>query len=149
VTAWRDRLARHGRETELGGDLIFGFSFYIAETEEEAVRQATPLVEEYQKMFGPLGFVGPLTDEQLQMLADPSRARQAGLPTARGLVDAGAWLCGPPELIAEKLLETQATYPGLEELMVGQPVGTPRKIICEQLQLFADEVMPLLDRDRD
>ena len=148
VVAWREALARHGRETELGGDLIVGFSFYIADTEAEAMRGATPLIEEYQKMFGPLGFVGPLTDDQLDKLADRKRARQAGLPTIADLVKAGSWLCGPPELIAEHLLATQELYPGLEELMVGQPVGTPRAIICEQMELFAKEVMPLLKRGR-
>jgi alkanesulfonate monooxygenase SsuD/methylene tetrahydromethanopterin reductase-like flavin-dependent oxidoreductase (luciferase family) len=146
VQAWRERLARHGRETQLGGDLILGFSFYIADTEEEAIRAATPLVEEYQKMFGPLGFVGPLSDDQLSMLGDPKRARKAGLPTITGLIEAGAWLCGPPERIAQKLLEMQETYPGLEEVMVGQPVGTPRSVICEQLELFADKVLPLVRR---
>jgi alkanesulfonate monooxygenase SsuD/methylene tetrahydromethanopterin reductase-like flavin-dependent oxidoreductase (luciferase family) len=146
VQAWRERLARHGRETQLGGDLILGFSFYIADTEEEAIRAATPIVEEYQKMFGPLGFVGPLSDEQLSMLGDPKRARKAGLPTITGLIEAGAWLCGPSEHIARKLLEMQETYPGLEEVMVGQPVGTPRAVICEQLELFADKVLPLVQR---
>jgi alkanesulfonate monooxygenase SsuD/methylene tetrahydromethanopterin reductase-like flavin-dependent oxidoreductase (luciferase family) len=146
IKAWRERLAQHGRETELGGGLIIGFSFYIADTEEEAMRCATPLVEEHQKMFGPLGFLGPMTDEQLDMLADPKRARKTGLPTIRDQVESGAWLCGPPERIAEKLLEIEAAYPGLEEVMVGQPVGTPRKILCEQQELFAKHVFPLMKR---
>ena len=145
IEAWRERLARHGRETELGGDLCLGFSFYIADTEEEAVRRATPLLEEYQKMFGPLGFVGPLTDDQLGRLADPKRARSAGLATVTDLMKAGAWFCGPPERIVERLLELQHTYPGLEEVMMGQPVGSPRQEICDQLELFAKEVMPALN----
>jgi alkanesulfonate monooxygenase SsuD/methylene tetrahydromethanopterin reductase-like flavin-dependent oxidoreductase (luciferase family) len=146
IQAWQERLARHGRETKLGGDLIVGFSFYIAASEEKAVKAATPLLEEYQKMFGPLGFVGPLSDDQLELLAHPGTARKAGLPSLPSLVEAGAWFCGPPRHIAEKLLEIQDTYPGLEEVMVGQPVGTPRAVICEQLELFANEVMPLLRR---
>ena len=99
-------------------------------------------------MFGPLGFVGPLSDEQLTMLADPHRAREAGLPTIEEAIEAGSWLCGPPEMITEKLLQLQESYPGLEEVMVGQPVGTPRKVICEQLELFAREVMPAVRRER-
>lgn len=97
-------------------------------------------------MFGPLGFAGPLTDEQIEMLADPKRARQAGLPTVRDQFEAGSWICGPAERIAEKLLELQETYPGLEEVMVGQPVGTPRDVILEQLERFGAEVMPLVKK---
>ena len=40
VHAYRDALARHGRETELGTDLIIGFSFHIAETEQKAIEEA-------------------------------------------------------------------------------------------------------------
>ena len=76
-------------------------------------------------MFAPLGFVRGITDEQIAMVADPKRARQAGLPDVREQMDAGSWVCGPAERIAERILEIQTAYPGLEEIMVGQPVGTP------------------------
>jgi alkanesulfonate monooxygenase SsuD/methylene tetrahydromethanopterin reductase-like flavin-dependent oxidoreductase (luciferase family) len=94
------------------------------------------------KMFGPLGFVRGLTDEQISALADPKRARSAGLPTLEQAVKAGAWLVGPPELIIEKIQEVQERYPGLEEINVGSVIGTPQKVICEQLETFAAEVMP-------
>jgi len=142
VAAWRDALARQGRETELGADLCIGLSFHIADSEEQAIREATPFFEENLKMFAPLGFVRGLTDEQVAAAADPARARQAGLPTIRDGVKAGAWLCGPPELIVEKLLAVQEKYPGLEQINVGQVVGTPRRVILEQLEWFAKAVMP-------
>jgi alkanesulfonate monooxygenase SsuD/methylene tetrahydromethanopterin reductase-like flavin-dependent oxidoreductase (luciferase family) len=142
VHAWRETLARHGRETELGGDLIIGFSVYIADSEEQAIKEATPLFEENLKMFAPLGFVRGLTDDQITATADPARARQAGLPTLREAVAAGSWLCGPPEALVEQLMAIQAKYPGLEEINVGQPVGTPQRIILEQLERFAQSVMP-------
>jgi alkanesulfonate monooxygenase SsuD/methylene tetrahydromethanopterin reductase-like flavin-dependent oxidoreductase (luciferase family) len=138
VEAWRDALARHGRETALGSGLIIGLSFYIAGTEEQAYDAVCPLLEEYQKMFAPLGFVRPITDEQIVMVANPTTARQAGLPNAR---DQG-WVLGPPERMVEGLLELEDRYPGLEEVMVGQPVGTPRRVLLEQLELFGREVMP-------
>jgi alkanesulfonate monooxygenase SsuD/methylene tetrahydromethanopterin reductase-like flavin-dependent oxidoreductase (luciferase family) len=142
VAAWRETLARHGRETELGGDLIVGLSFYIADSEEQAIREATPLFEENLKMFAPLGFVAGLTDEQIAATGDPRRARAAGLPTLRDAARAGSWLCGPPERIVERIEELQARYPGLEAVNVGQPVGTPQAVILEQLGRFAAEVMP-------
>ncbi len=97
VYAYRDALARHGRETELGTDLIIGHSLHIAETEQKAIEEARPYFEENMKMFGPLGFVRGLTDAQIAALADPRRARSAGLPTLEQAVAAGSWLVGPPE----------------------------------------------------
>jgi len=142
IAAWRETLARHGRETELGADLLIGFSVYIADSEEQAIREATPYFEENLKMFAPLGFVAGLTDEQIAAAADPTRARSAGLPTLRDAVKAGSWLVGPPERIVEQLMDVQARYPGLEAINVGQPIGTPQRVILEQLDRFAEQVMP-------
>ena len=142
VAAWRESLARAGRETELGGDLILGLSFHIAATQEKAIKEAKSVFEENMKMFAPLGFVRGLTDEQIEALADPAKAPFAGLPTLEDAVEAGSWLCGPPELIAEKLMALQELYPGLEEVNMGKPVGTPQSVILEQMEWFAQEVMP-------
>jgi len=142
IRAWRDALARHGRETELGADLIVGLSVYIADDVEQGIREAAPFFEENMKMFAPLGFVRGLTPEQIAATADPARIRRANLPTLRQAVEAGAWLVGPADLITQKLMELQARYPGLEAVNVGLPVGTPRAVLLEQLERFAREVMP-------
>jgi alkanesulfonate monooxygenase SsuD/methylene tetrahydromethanopterin reductase-like flavin-dependent oxidoreductase (luciferase family) len=142
MQAYRDAHARVGRELELGGNLIIGYTIHIAETEAKAIEQARPYFEENMKMFGPLGFVRGLDDEKLAALADPKRARSAGLPTLEQAVAAGSWLVGPPELIIEKLQDVQSRYPGLQEVNVGSVIGTPQAVICEQLELFAKEVMP-------
>jgi alkanesulfonate monooxygenase SsuD/methylene tetrahydromethanopterin reductase-like flavin-dependent oxidoreductase (luciferase family) len=142
IAAWRETLARHGRETLPGGDLCIGFNFHIADSEEQAIREATPFFEENMKMFAPLGFVRGITAEQVAAIADPARARQTLLPTLRDAVNAGAWLCGPPELITAKLMEIQQKYPGLEQVHVGQVIGTPQRVIVEQLERFAQTVMP-------
>ena len=140
--AWQDALQRVGRETELGTDLIVGFTYHIAETEEKAIEEARPFFEENMKMFAPLGFVRGLTDGQIEAIADPKRARSANLPTLEQAIEAGSWLCGPPELIIEKLQDVQDRYPGLEEVNVGSVIGTPQSVILEQLEIFAREVMP-------
>ena len=142
VRAWRETLAQAGKETELGGDLIIGFSIQLADTEEQAIKEATLFAEENMKMFGPLGFVRGLSDDQIVALGDPSRARQAGLPTIRDGVRAGSWMCGPPELVAGKINDIQERYPGLTQINVGSVVGTPQKVIVEQLEWFGQEVMP-------
>jgi alkanesulfonate monooxygenase SsuD/methylene tetrahydromethanopterin reductase-like flavin-dependent oxidoreductase (luciferase family) len=142
MQAWREALARVGRETELGTDLVIGYTFHIAETEQKAIAEARPCFEENMKMFAPLGFVRGLTAEQIAAIADPRRARSAGLPTLEQAVKAGAWLCGPPELLIEKIQHMQARYPGLEAINVGSVIGTPKAVILEQLEIFAKEVMP-------
>jgi hypothetical protein len=83
-----------------------------------------------------------LSDEQIEAMGDPHRAPTAGLPSIDRAVERGGFLCGPPELIIEQLKEVEAEYPGLERISVGQPVGTPQKVILEQLEWFAREVMP-------
>ncbi len=142
IEAWREALARHGRQTQLGGDLVIGLMFHIADSEEEAIREATPFYEEWMKMFAPLGFVPGLTEEQIAAIADPSLARTVELPTLRDAVSKGAFMVGPPERMVERLLELQERYPGLEQVHVGQVVGTPKRVILEQLERFAAEVMP-------
>lgn len=142
VRRWRETLANAGKETELGGDLIIGFSIHLADTEEKGMNEARLFFEENMKMFAPLGFFHGLSDEQMVALGDPSRARSAGLPTIEDGVRAGSWLCGPPELVAEKLNTIQEMYPGLTQINVGSVVGTPQKVILEQLEWFGKEVMP-------
>jgi alkanesulfonate monooxygenase SsuD/methylene tetrahydromethanopterin reductase-like flavin-dependent oxidoreductase (luciferase family) len=142
MEGWRDALQRVGRETELGTDLIVGFTYHIAETEQKAIEAARPYFEENMKMFAPLGFVRGLSDGQIEAIADPKRARSANLPTLEQAIEAGSWLCGPPELIIEKLQDAQDRYPGLEEVNVGSVIGTPQSVILEQLEIFAREVMP-------
>jgi hypothetical protein len=94
------------------------------------------------KMFAPLGFVRGLSAEQVQALADPALTRQTPLPTLEDAVKSGAWIVGPPERLVERLQELQAIYPGLEEVHVGQVVGTDQRVILEQLEWFARDVMP-------
>ena len=142
VDAWQRVQANHGRELPRGGDLIVGFSFYIADTEEQAIKEATRYFEENVKMFAPLGFVGGLTDEQIAATADPQRIKTAGLPTLKDAIKAGSWLCGPAELIIEKLMDVQQRHPGLEEISLNNTIGMPQEAILEQLDRFAADVMP-------
>ena len=139
---WQETQAAHGRETELGEGLAVGFTIHIAETEERAVKEARSFFEENMKMFAPLGFVRGLSEEQIRAVEDPRRARQAGLPTLEDGIKAGSWLCGPPELVTEKLEAVQDAYPGLNQINVGSVIGTPQSVILEQLDAFGKDVMP-------
>jgi alkanesulfonate monooxygenase SsuD/methylene tetrahydromethanopterin reductase-like flavin-dependent oxidoreductase (luciferase family) len=143
VKQWQETLAKHGRETELGGDLIVGVSTFIDDTEEKAKKGVKRYFEENMKMFAPLGFVQGLSDDQITALGRGSAARSAGLPTIEDAIITGAWLVGPPELVTEQLMELQDRFPGLQEVNVGASVmSTEQSVILEQLELFGTEVMP-------
>ena len=142
IEAFQAAQHRAGRDAELGEGLSFGFHFYIAETQEQAIKEAAGYFEENLKMFGPLRLVRALTDQQIEDMSDPAKAPTAGLPTLESAVEAGGFLCGPPELIVEKLMRIQELYPGADRISVSQPVGTPQAVILEQMQRFAEEVMP-------
>jgi hypothetical protein len=119
-----------------------GLTIHIADSERAAIREATPYYEEWVKMFAPLGFVRGLNADQIAAAADPKKARSGNLPTMQDQIKAGSWLVGPPEHMVETLLDIQDRWPGLTEVNVGHPVGTPKKVVLEQLDRFATEVMP-------
>ena len=139
---YRDALVRAGRDVELGEDLQVGFQFRLAATQEEGIKDAAKYYEENLKMFGPLRLTRGLSEQQILDISDRRRAPTAGLPTLEDAVKSGAYLCGPPEQIIEQLKEVEERYPGLSQVHVGQPVSTPHSLMLEQLQWFAEEVMP-------
>ena len=142
IEAFRDANARAGRDLELGENLSIGFHFYLADTQEEAIEKAAGYYEENLKMFGPLRLVRALSDEQIDAMSDPSRAPTADLPRVEDAVKVGGFLAGPPDVIIEQLKKLEETYPGLDRVGVSHPVGTPESVILEQLEQFAEEVMP-------
>jgi alkanesulfonate monooxygenase SsuD/methylene tetrahydromethanopterin reductase-like flavin-dependent oxidoreductase (luciferase family) len=143
ILGYRDALARAGRETLPGEDLNIGFQFYLADSEEKALQEAAAYYEENTKIVGPLRLTRGLTEDQIRDISDPARAPFAeNLPSIRKAANAGSFLCGPPELVAEKLMAVAGRYPGLERVTVSHPIGTPQKALVEQLEWFARDVMP-------
>jgi len=130
----------HGRELALGEDLILGFRMSIDDSQEIAVRKARPYFEEHAKFMGPLGMLR-YSEEHVKAVAE----RRAQSPTAATIengVQNRTWLCGPAEEFIGYLKEVERRYPGLEHVMVSCPLGTPKKIMKENLTRFAREVMP-------
>src|SRR5205823_2870664 len=80
VVAWQEAHERIGQHLELGERLCFGFHFYLAPTREQGIREAGKYYEENLKMFGPLRLVRALSDEQIEVMSDPTRAPSANLP---------------------------------------------------------------------
>src|SRR6266540_3652567 len=134
IVAYRDAAQRAGLDWQLGENLAIGITFYLAETREKAIREATPWYEEYVKMFAPLGFVRGLNPEQFRAIDRRGGWAAAGVPTLEDAVKAGTWYCGPPEGCIEYLQALQEKYPGLETVNAGSSMGTPKKVMVEQLE---------------
>ena len=140
VGEYREAARRHGRELALGEELILGFRMCIDDTVEAAVRRARPYFEEHAKVMAPLGMLR-YSEEHARAVA----ARRPQSPTSATLENGVAnrsWLCGPSADIVAYLKEIERRYPGLDHVMIGWAIGTPRDLMVEQLTRFAREVMP-------
>ncbi|MDP7619716.1 MAG: hypothetical protein QF652_05680, partial [Dehalococcoidia bacterium] len=118
VEAFTESRIRAGRQTEIGGALSFGFQFYIADSQEEAMAAAGKYYEENLKMFGPLRLIRALSEEQIEIMSDPKQAPTADLPHIEDAVATGGFLAGPPDQIIEQLKAVEGWYPGLDRIMV-------------------------------
>jgi alkanesulfonate monooxygenase SsuD/methylene tetrahydromethanopterin reductase-like flavin-dependent oxidoreductase (luciferase family) len=137
--AYRDAAARAGRRLALGEDLCWGVGFYLADTEEEAIRRLEPSHDERYKWFAPFGFVRYADEDGRPWGAPGAPAR---VPTLREGIAQKAWLCGPAGKIIDSIREFESRYPGLEQVMLHWPEGTPAAEFQQQLARFAREVMP-------
>jgi alkanesulfonate monooxygenase SsuD/methylene tetrahydromethanopterin reductase-like flavin-dependent oxidoreductase (luciferase family) len=140
VRDYQDTARRHGRELQLGEELILGFRMCIDDTVAAAIERARPYFEEHAKVMAPLGMLR-YSEEHARAVA----ARQPQSPTSATLengVRNRSWLCGPSGDIVAYLKDVERRYPGLDHVMIGWAIGTPRDLMVEQLTRFAREVMP-------
>jgi alkanesulfonate monooxygenase SsuD/methylene tetrahydromethanopterin reductase-like flavin-dependent oxidoreductase (luciferase family) len=84
VQAFRESRARAGRDGEPGEGLCIGFSFHIADSVEQGIKEATPFFEENIKMFAPLGFVPGLTPDRRGGRPEAGASGQPADPAQRG-----------------------------------------------------------------
>ena len=137
--SYRDLSAKYGRHLQLGEDMALGVGFYLADTQEEALRRIRPSHDERYKWFAPFGFVR-YTDEEGHPWGTPGAP--ARIPDPEDGVEQKAWICGPPDHFVSFLQETQEKYPGLEQIILHWPEGLPWSEYKEQIEIFAREVMP-------
>ncbi len=142
MVAFCDAYARAGKHIEPGERLSLGFQFFIAESREAGMREAAKYYEENMKMFGELRLVRGLTDEQVETMRDPKRAPFARLPRIEDAVKAGGFVTGTPDDIVEQLKAVEKRYPGLDRVTCSMSIGVPLNTALEQLQQFAEEVIP-------
>ena len=108
VHLYHDTAARYGQELKVGERLALSFRLHLADTREQAIREARPYFEEQVKFFAPLN-VMPLREEQLPTLAHPTRDTKALLPQVEDSVRQRNWLCGTPDEAVAFLHELAAT----------------------------------------
>jgi alkanesulfonate monooxygenase SsuD/methylene tetrahydromethanopterin reductase-like flavin-dependent oxidoreductase (luciferase family) len=137
--AYRDARARHGDRLALGQDLCLGLGFYMADSQEEAIRRVEPAHDERYKWFAPFGFVR-YADAEGRPWGTPGAP--ARIPTIRDGVAQKAWMVGSPADCIALIREYEARYPGLEQIMLHWPEGVPPGEFMEQLRWFARDVMP-------
>jgi alkanesulfonate monooxygenase SsuD/methylene tetrahydromethanopterin reductase-like flavin-dependent oxidoreductase (luciferase family) len=148
VLGWQEAHAKMGKRIELGERLCFGFHFYMADSKQDGIRKAAKYYEENMKMFGELRLVRAMTDEQVEIMRDPKRAPTAKLPRIEDAVNAGGFLTGSASEIIDQLKELEQKYPALDRVSVSLSVGVPKSEALEQLQRFAEEVMPAFGKAR-
>ena len=134
--------ARAGKHIELGERMALGFQFYLADSVEKGLKVAARYYEENMKMFGELRLVRAMTDEQVEIMRDPKRAPTAKLPKIEDAVAAGGFLTGNAQEVIDHLKALEEKYPALDRISVSLSVGVPKSEALEQLQRFAEEVMP-------
>ena len=140
---WQEALGHAGRDTQLGEDLAVVLQIHLADTQEQAVEEATVWFEEQLKVLAPLGRMPALTAEQIEATYDAQKAPLVGLPTARDLVRDGAWICGPPEHVCERLADLQESLPGLERVTVSAgALAIPPSVLKQDLEWIGKEVLP-------
>ena len=126
---------------------MLGIFFHLADTKEKAVAALRPLYEEHAKMFAPAG---------LPARRDAGAGR--GDRPARRLVRGGGarrWKTTSkpaPGSPARRnnwspiLKELEERYPGMQDINLSTPMGTPEAMMLDQFQWVSEAVMPAFRR---
>ena len=146
ITAYRDAAARAGQDLKLGQNLMLGIFFHLADSKEKAVAALRPLYEEHAKMFAPLGFLPGATPAQVEAIGKCGGWYEAGAPRLEDYMKTGAWFAGPPEDLVAYLKELEARYPGMEDINLSTPMGTPEAVMLDQFKWASEAVLPAFRR---
>ena len=134
--------SKYGRDMPLGGYLGLGLWLYLDDTVEKAEKSLQPLFEEHVKFAAPLGMLR-YTDDQMKEIGPGGVGRHiAAGNDFRDVLNKRAWFAGDTNSTITYLKEIEEKYPGIEQIMIGFPMGETKAQFKEQLTRFAKEVMP-------
>ena len=123
---------------------------YVAPTDAQAVDEARPHIEALFTKFLTLPFEmlfppGYLSAQSLKSMRSVRRpAIAGGKISIEGLMETGIFLCGSPDTVRKKLVESHRVLGFQNFLAVLQFATLPRDLTERNVTLFAREVMPAL-----
>jgi hypothetical protein len=94
------------------------------------------------EMLFPPGYLSAQSLKSMRSVRRP--AIQGGKITIEGLMESGIFLCGSPDTIRKKLVESHRVLGFQNFLAVLQFATLPRDLTEKNLTLFAREVLPAL-----
>ena len=122
---------------------------YVAETDQKARDEAKPHIETlfnrllrlpFEMIFPP----GYLSLKSLKNMRSHKRSVSGQEHTIDTLIEQGIILCGSPETVRKKLMDTHRLL-GFQNLLCLLQFGTlPRELTEKNIRMFAREVMPAL-----
>ena len=134
--------SKYGRDMPLCGNLGLGLWLYLDDTVEKAEKSLQPLFEGHVKFAAPLGMLR-YTDAQMKEIGPGGVGRHiAAGNDFRDVLDKRAWFAGDTNSTISYLKEIEEKYPGIEQIMIGFPMGETKAQFKEQLTRFAKEIMP-------
>jgi alkanesulfonate monooxygenase SsuD/methylene tetrahydromethanopterin reductase-like flavin-dependent oxidoreductase (luciferase family) len=142
----RESAAARGRTVD-SDDLIVNVVAYVADSDEEAVREARPYIERFwswyhrvpPKYLLPPGYVS--REEFLRRASDPALARGTEA-SWEDMVAIGRIVCGSPDTVADMIVHW-ADEAGCSRLnIVLEHANMPEWMTIKNMTMFANEVIP-------
>ena len=127
---------------------------YVAETDEQARREAGPHIETmfnvllrlpFEMMFPP----GYLSAKSLANMRSHKRSVTGQEHTVDSLIEAGIFLCGSPDTVRKQLTDAHRQLGFQNLLCLLQFATLPADLTEKNIRLFASEVMPALQQLTD
>ncbi|MEJ2866855.1 LLM class flavin-dependent oxidoreductase [Actinomycetospora sp. OC33-EN08] len=134
IDRYREKLVEHGHDPSVGYVGSGSGGLFLAESDEEAVRQYRPI---YEAMAAKLAAAHA---------GDTRKGKTMSFTTIEDAVAHGPALVGTPERVAEKILEYHKAYRhDVQSVSINPVLSYGRQ--QEVLASFAEEVIPLVRRE--
>lgn len=145
---YRAQAVKYGYEAS-PQQLGWATPIYVADTDEQAKREAKVHIEAFYNKFLRMPFEmlippGYLSLASMQAVGQKARAAAAGATatTIESVMERGMFICGSPDSVAQQLEHHQKQV-GYGKLVAMMQFGTlPHDLTIRNMELFASKVMP-------
>jgi alkanesulfonate monooxygenase SsuD/methylene tetrahydromethanopterin reductase-like flavin-dependent oxidoreductase (luciferase family) len=152
VAQFRERAAERGR-TVTPDEVIIVAAVYVADTDEEAIREARPYVEKFwswyhrvpPKFLLPPGYVS--REEYLRRASDKALAHGTKA-SFEDMMAIQRLACGSPQTVADLLVKWVEEVQCSRVTIVLEHADMPEWLTVKNMTLFANEVIPRFRRSR-